>query len=106
MQAQTEKRQFNVKLPSSLITAVKRRILQLYEEEAKKISTSDVVGRAILYYLGPFDSLGVDQAVWKAKVEKARVKVDKVIDGESFTVELSSEDVAAIFRQIRDSFEE
>jgi len=99
-------KQFNVKLPAWLIAAVQRYISDMLEENTKKIPTSEVVGQALFYYLGPFNSLSWKQAVWKAKVDKAQVKLNKVIDGKDALVKLSSEDIAEIIRQLRDSVEE
>ena len=97
--------QFNVKLPSKLILAIKKYVLKSEEERAKKIKQSDVALQAFFYWLGPFGELGMDQALWKARIDKAKLEIEKEIGGKDIVVQLSSEDLAEIFRQIRDAIE-
>jgi len=98
-------KQFNVKLPPALILAVKKYVLQQAEDRAKKITQSEVAGQALFYWLGPFGGLGMDEAMRKARVEKAKVEIEKEIGGKDIVIQLSSEDIAEIFRQIRDAVE-
>jgi hypothetical protein len=71
------------------------------EALAKKVPTGEVVGQALVFWLGPFETSSMHDSVFKAKVEAARPMLQKEIEGKPVEIALTAEDVADLIRQLR-----
>jgi len=100
-----ELKQFNVQLSPKIIAAVHRHISNRLEVLAKKIPTGEVVGQALVFWLGPFETSGIHDSVFKAKVEAAKPMLQKEIEGKPVEIALTAKDVTDLIRQLRDAVE-
>jgi hypothetical protein len=98
-------KQFNVQLPAWMIAAVHKRVSEILAQTAEKIPTGEIVGQALVFWLGPFETSNIKDAVFKAKIEAARPMLQKEIEGKSVEITLTSKDVADLIRQLRKAVE-